>query len=460
MSLTRSSAGFVRGSLAAAMLLTACGGGDSSSSGTTSPPPPNAPAGVATAEVRPPAPTVLAGATTQLGATTKDATGATLSGRAVSWSTSNNAVATVSGSGLVSTVTPGTATITATSEGKSGSASVTAVDPTTMPSFVAPFTITDYKTSNYFDHNVPKEFVDNNGVYVPWWGESSAVGIDGHSGYDWQMPVGTPVRAVAAGSVVFAGLSDPFLCPLLSATVQNSVIIIDHTLAAGVHVRSTYQHVSRIDVAVGQTVGEAQQIGLSGQQGCALAPHLHFEVRRVTETKTGQPTPIDPYGWAGAGADPWASAPDGAVSINLWKAGQAPSLFRFVTLTLNPNPGDNLFVGITAVRFQGVRDDQNPDNEYVEVTRDNRFAPATLDLTGFTIKNKADDTFTFPAGFTLTTDRTTVRVFTGPGTNTATELYWAQGSGKWNNLLDCVKLFNTAGVIRNQAGWGSSAPCA
>src|SRR5204863_2229462 len=55
----------------------------------------------------------------------KDANGAPLSGRTVTWSSSNTAVATVSNSGLVSGVTPGTATITATSEGKSGTSSVT-----------------------------------------------------------------------------------------------------------------------------------------------------------------------------------------------------------------------------------------------------------------------------------------------------------------------------------------------
>jgi murein DD-endopeptidase MepM/ murein hydrolase activator NlpD len=438
--------------------MSSCGGGGGDAS--TGPSSPSTPAAVATVDVSPPSSTVLAGVTTQLAATTKDASGNVLSGRSVSWTTSNAGVAAVSSAGLVTTLSPGSATITATSESKSGSSTITAVDPTVMPVFIAPFTFADYKTSNYFDHNIPKEFVDNNGVYVPWWGENSAIGIDGHSGYDWQMPVGTPVRAVAAGSVVFAGLSDPFLCPLLSATVQNPVIIVEHSLPAGVRVRSVYIHLSRMDVAVGATVTEGQQVGLSGQQGCALAPHLHFEVRRVTETKTGQPTAIDPYGWAGAGTDPWAAAPDGAVSINLWKTGQAPTLFRFITLPLNPNPGDNVFVAMTAVRFQGVRDDQNPNNEYVEVTRDNRFAPATLDLTGFTIKNKAGDTFTFPVGFTLTTDRTVVRVFTGSGTNTTTELFWGQSAGKWNNLLDCIKLFNAAGVIRNGAGWGSSTPCA
>src|SRR2546429_81510 len=55
----------------------------------------------------------------------EDASGNALSGRVVTWASGNTGVATVSGSGLVSGVAAGSAAITATSEGKSGSASVT-----------------------------------------------------------------------------------------------------------------------------------------------------------------------------------------------------------------------------------------------------------------------------------------------------------------------------------------------
>src|SRR5687767_2230963 len=65
------------------------------------------------------------GQTTQATATTRDASNAVLTGRAVSWSSSNSAVATVSGSGLVTAIAAGTVQITATSEGRSGSAALT-----------------------------------------------------------------------------------------------------------------------------------------------------------------------------------------------------------------------------------------------------------------------------------------------------------------------------------------------
>lgn len=64
------------------------------------------------------------GGSVQLSATVRDATGTILTGRAITWTSNNTSVATVSGSGLVSGKTTGTVTITATSGGKSGSATV------------------------------------------------------------------------------------------------------------------------------------------------------------------------------------------------------------------------------------------------------------------------------------------------------------------------------------------------
>jgi uncharacterized protein YjdB len=81
---------------------------------------------VATVTVAPPAPNVIAGQTVQLTATLKDAAGNVLTGRTVTWASSNVLLATVNNSGLVTTLLlKGTVTITATSEGKSGTSTVT-----------------------------------------------------------------------------------------------------------------------------------------------------------------------------------------------------------------------------------------------------------------------------------------------------------------------------------------------
>ena len=80
---------------------------------------------IATIAITPAADEVVVTQTLQLTAVAKDAQGGTLSGRTVSWSSSDATRATVSSTGLVTGVTPGTVTITAAAEGKSGTSSIT-----------------------------------------------------------------------------------------------------------------------------------------------------------------------------------------------------------------------------------------------------------------------------------------------------------------------------------------------
>ena len=80
---------------------------------------------VASVVVSPTQPTLTVGQTVQLSATARDAAGQPLPGRVATWSTSAASVATVSSSGLVTGVTAGSATITATIDGQTGSATVT-----------------------------------------------------------------------------------------------------------------------------------------------------------------------------------------------------------------------------------------------------------------------------------------------------------------------------------------------
>lgn len=81
---------------------------------------------------------IAAGSSVTLTATTKDAAGTVLTGRAVTWSSSNTAVATVDQNGVVTGKTVGTDTVTATSEGKTAQAVIT-VNPGAVASVtVAP----------------------------------------------------------------------------------------------------------------------------------------------------------------------------------------------------------------------------------------------------------------------------------------------------------------------------------
>lgn len=94
--------------------LSSCGG-DSST----------APIAVASVDLTPVTNAIDLTQTVQLTATAKDAGGNVLSGRAITWSQGNSAVAIVSSTGLVSPVGAGTTSISATSEGRMGVASIT-----------------------------------------------------------------------------------------------------------------------------------------------------------------------------------------------------------------------------------------------------------------------------------------------------------------------------------------------
>ena len=101
-----------------------------------------APVPVSAVVVQPGQDTLLANATLQLTALTEDSVGGVLT-QDVTWTTNNPSVATVSPTRLVSaTSTAGKATITATSEGKNGTSTITVVVPiatVTVPRRQRPF---------------------------------------------------------------------------------------------------------------------------------------------------------------------------------------------------------------------------------------------------------------------------------------------------------------------------------
>ena len=85
------------------------------------------PVPVASVTVSPPTATLFVGTTQQMVATTLDANGNALSGRFVSWGSSDFTKATVTSTGLVTAMAAGTTTITATSESRSGTSQITVV---------------------------------------------------------------------------------------------------------------------------------------------------------------------------------------------------------------------------------------------------------------------------------------------------------------------------------------------
>ncbi|NGN63933.1 peptidoglycan DD-metalloendopeptidase family protein [Streptomyces sp. A7024] len=86
-----------------------------------------------------------------------------------------------------------------------------------------------------------------------------------HTGVDFGVPTGTPVKAVGPGTVVTAGWDNAY---------GNYVVL---KMADGLF--TLYAHMSQLGVGSGQAVGGGTQLGLSGATGNVTGPHLHFEAR-------------------------------------------------------------------------------------------------------------------------------------------------------------------------------------
>jgi murein DD-endopeptidase MepM/ murein hydrolase activator NlpD len=86
-----------------------------------------------------------------------------------------------------------------------------------------------------------------------------------HPGIDIGVPSGTPVHAVADGTVAIAAPEGGY----------GNYICIDH----GGGLSSCYAHLMSFNVSVGQHVSQGQVIAISDCTGLCFGPHLHFEVR-------------------------------------------------------------------------------------------------------------------------------------------------------------------------------------
>src|SRR5207253_1403744 len=193
---TVSSSGLVSGVTPGSVTITATSEGKSGTSTITVTPVP-----VASVEVTPATASVQAGQTVQLTATPKDAGGAPLSGRTVTWSSSTPAVATVSSSGLVSGVTPGSATITATSEGKSGTSSVTVTNVPVATVEVTPPSASVQAGQTVQLTGTPRDAGGNplSGRTVTWSSSNTAVATVSNSGL---------VSGVTPGSATITATSE------------------------------------------------------------------------------------------------------------------------------------------------------------------------------------------------------------------------------------------------------------
>ena len=111
------------------------------------------------------------------------------------------------------------------------------------------------------------------------WGSTNG----NHTGMDYNVPVGTPVKAALDGVVSQIDINADY----------GTSIMIDHPNG----MQTIYAHLSAKNVKVGDQVSKGQKIGKSGKSGNASGPHLHFEVRN------GKNNPVNPSELLSDGGD-------------------------------------------------------------------------------------------------------------------------------------------------------------
>ena len=85
-----------------------------------------------------------------------------------------------------------------------------------------------------------------------------------HKGRDYASPTGSAIYAASSGKVITVSYSN----------ARGNYLILDH----GNGLKTLYQHCSKIDVKVGQSVLVGAKIAEVGSTGIVTGPHLHFEV--------------------------------------------------------------------------------------------------------------------------------------------------------------------------------------
>jgi murein DD-endopeptidase MepM/ murein hydrolase activator NlpD len=85
-----------------------------------------------------------------------------------------------------------------------------------------------------------------------------------HSGLDFAVPAGTPIKTPAGGKVILLG----------NYFFNGNTVFVDH----GQGFISMFCHMSKIDVRVGQVLARGAVVGRVGATGRATGPHMHWNV--------------------------------------------------------------------------------------------------------------------------------------------------------------------------------------
>ncbi len=109
-----------------------------------------------------------------------------------------------------------------------------------------------------------------------------------HRGTDLALAYGTPVAALAEGTVSFAGERGGY----------GTTVVVDHADGR----QTLFAHLSSLAVEVGDRVAAGQTIARSGASGRATGAHLHVEVREAGRAVDPRATALDLHDSVGNGS--------------------------------------------------------------------------------------------------------------------------------------------------------------
>lgn len=173
------------------------------------------------------------------------------------------------------------------------------------------------RVNSWFDHALPR-YGQPNGILTRWDGQSfhtqDRISVSdcvlGETCYDYHN--GIDIRKNIDDETILAAAAGTVITPTVSG--YGNAVMIDHRNGYA----TFYGHLkdNSIKVSIGTSVTQNQPIAIMGNTGPgSKGVHLHFGLY-YDQNSAGwtEDEVVDPYGWSGAGADPW-----NVTSRYLWK---------------------------------------------------------------------------------------------------------------------------------------------
>jgi len=115
--------------------------------------------------------------------------------------------------------------------------------------------------------------IKNGKISTPFGKVGTKWSTGAHTGVDFAVPIGTPVLAVADGTIVNANWGKAYGNQVIQKVAGGYVI---------------YAHLNKVRIKPGMVVKKGQIVGESGNSGNSTGPHLHLELRDKIQWSAGK----------------------------------------------------------------------------------------------------------------------------------------------------------------------------